>query len=65
MQKILYIVYCCDLELNDHVEQMVSLICKAHGLPDPSSLATVSLVSGIFKCVCILTTDVFRNKKFP
>ncbi|XP_065915346.1 DNA polymerase alpha subunit B-like [Dysidea avara] len=35
-------------ELNDYVEQMVSLICKAHGLSDPSSLATVSLEPTIY-----------------
>ena len=44
---------CCISELNDHVEQMVSLICKTHGLPDPSSLATVSLVSDCVFCVCM------------
>ena len=34
----------------------MSLICKAHGLSDPSSLATVSLVSvgGWQLCVCFI-----------
>lgn len=32
------------LELNDHVENMIGLICKTHGLPDPLSLAAVSMV---------------------
>ena len=33
------------LELNDHIENMIGLICKTHGLPEPLSLAAVSLVS--------------------
>ena len=46
------------LELNDHTENMIGLICKTHGLADPLSLAAVSLVR---KNYCDLSSEVIRS----
>jgi len=42
---LISVFFCNSLELNDHIENMIGLICKTHDLADPLSLAAVSLVS--------------------